>query len=65
MNEHVPQAIREKWKAQYEFVGIPFETGGKRYMRAVCKGWPFKGHTHFYSFQDDMFWHDRPSGVEK
>jgi len=60
MNPHVPAEIVEKWKLQYEFVGLPFETNGKRYMRAVAKGWPYKGYNHFYSFEEDIFWHDRP-----
>ena len=58
MNIHVPEEIRIKW-CNYEFRGTPFELAdGKRYIRAYSKTFE---KIHFYSFEDDIFWHDRDS----
>jgi hypothetical protein len=56
MNIHVPEEIQKLWPG-YFFVGIPFECNGKRYMRAVHKT---LDQTHFYDFEQNFFWHNRP-----
>lgn len=57
MNEHVPIEIREKWP-NYEFLGKPIKLrDGKTYMRAFSKVF---GCTHFYDFEKDFFWFDKP-----
>jgi hypothetical protein len=62
MNIHVPDQIRRKWP-QYEFVGKPFKlSDGKTYIRAFFKVWYI---THYYCFDDDWFWHDKPSVMGK
>ena len=57
MNEHVPEHIRQKW-INYEFTGKPIKlSDGKTYMRAWSKTFE---KTHFYCFETDFFWHERP-----
>ena len=56
MNIHVPKEIREKF-CGYEFLGLPFEVNGKKYIRAFHKT---LGETHFYDFANCFFWHNRP-----
>ena len=57
MNEHVPDHIRKKW-INYEFEGKPFKMpDGKTYMRAYSKCFE---KVHFYCFEEDWFWHERP-----
>jgi hypothetical protein len=57
MNIHVPDEIRKKW-CNYEFVGKPFKLGdGKTYIRAFSETF---NATHYYCFEDDWFWHERP-----
>lgn len=57
MNIHVSYEIREKWPT-YEFIGKPFKLAdGKTYMKAFHKT---LGCTHFYSFEEDFFWWDKP-----
>ena len=57
MNPHVSESIKKKWM-NYEFIGIPFKmSDGKTYMRAHSKAF---NATHFYCFEDDWFWHERP-----
>jgi len=57
MNIHVSKEIKEKWP-QYEYIGTIFEVNGKKYIRAIFKVW---NNTHFYDFENDFFWFDRPS----
>jgi hypothetical protein len=58
MNVHVPEHVVKKWEIQYEFVGLPITSAsGKKYIRATFKHWPWQNQTHFYSFDDDFFWH--------
>jgi hypothetical protein len=62
VNTHIPQELREKWPT-YEFLGKPFNMrNGKRYMRAFHK---VLEKTHFYEFDSDWFWHERPPGTEQ
>lgn len=57
MNDHVSEEIRKKW-CNYEFQGKSMKMpDGKTYIRAYSKVF---GKTHFYCFEDDWFWHERP-----
>jgi hypothetical protein len=57
MNIHVSTEIKGKWP-QYEFQGKPFKLkDGKTYIRAYSK---FFNCTHFYDFELDFFWFDKP-----
>ena len=57
MNIHVPEEIRKKW-VNYEFQGKPFKMPDRKtYIRAFSK---FFERTHYYCFEDDWFWHDKP-----
>lgn len=57
MNTHVSDELKKKWP-NYEFVGKPIRLrDGKTYMRAHSKVF---GCTHFYCFEEDFFWFDKP-----
>ncbi len=56
MNVHISQEIAARWP-QYEFLGHKFEINGKTYIRALHKELKL---THFYCFQDDIAWWERP-----
>ena len=58
MNIHVSDEIRKKWPG-YEFKGLPFKLAdGKHYIRAYSKTFQT---THFYCFEDDWFWYEKPN----
>jgi hypothetical protein len=58
MNEYVSDEIQKRWM-NYSFIGKPFQIGdGKRYIRAYSKCFE---QTHFYCFDTDFIWHDRPT----
>lgn len=58
-NAYVSAEIKNKWP-NYEFVGKPFILkNGNTCMRAKSKA--FDGATHFYEFETDFFWFDRPN----
>lgn len=57
MNPHVPHEVQKKW-CNYDFIGIPFDKEGKQYIRARSH---YFDDVHFYSFEDDWFWHDANS----
>lgn len=62
MNIHISKDLVEKWP-QYEFVGKPFKLkNGRTYMRAFHKTF---SQTHFYSFDEDFFWFDKPDTDRK
>jgi hypothetical protein len=49
--------MKDKWP-NYEFLGKPFKfRDGKTYMRAYSKIFQV---THFYCFEDDFIWFDKP-----
>lgn len=56
MNIHVPEEIQKKWM-NYDFIGKPFKLVDKTYIRAHSKTFE---ETHFYCFEEDFFWHERP-----
>lgn len=61
-NAHVSEALRKKW-INYTFLGKPFKLGdGKTYMRAHSHAFEA---THYYCFEDDWFWHERPPTEKK
>ena len=58
MNVYISKELKEKWP-NYEFLGKPIKLrDGKTYIRALSK--TFNNNTHFYCFEDDFFWHDKP-----
>jgi len=57
VNIYVSDELKQKW-INYEFIGKPYQcSDGKHYIRAISKAFDC---THFYCFEDDWFWHDRP-----
>lgn len=60
MNIHVPDEIKQKWP-QYEFIGTPFiYKDGRKLIRAHHKALEV---THYYSFEEDVFWLDWPEHI--
>lgn len=56
MNIHVPEEIQDRWPT-YQWLGLPFEVNGKRYIRAFHRT---LGMTHFYDFEQNFFWWNAP-----
>jgi hypothetical protein len=56
-NPHISEELKQKW-VNYSFLGKPFKLGdGKTYMRAQSHAFEA---LHYYCFEDDFFWHERP-----
>lgn len=61
VNTHISKELKDKWPT-YEFLGKPLKfRDGKLYMRALHKT---LDKTHFYDFEKDWFWWERPPGTE-
>lgn len=57
-NSHISEELKKKW-VNYTFLDKPFKLGdGKTYIRAHSLAFE---KTHYYCFETDWFWHERPS----